>query len=214
MHFEVCLPKTETGCVILGFKLFERLFSMLSQFKRQPLWRFSLLFVVEESVPYRRFIDGCVFESSRGLLQQSEILTSFTAFQELSLSWGWLFIVFYLVGLCLGCGNVIISCHLRCMFSQDLSRTIRDVLPPVIKLKIHMLKLINISSGCEWEEKVAWNSSDCFEQGGQAARSGTEFTWSPQLRNLAEWDWVPISLKKKNMAQNADMEGRWLFPRF
>ena len=30
-------------------------------------------------------------------------------------------------------------------------------------------------------------------QGGLAARSGTEFIWSPQLRNLAEWDWVPLS---------------------
>ena len=35
------------------------------------------------------------------------------------------------------------------------------------------------------------------DQGGLAARSGTEFTWSPQLRNLAEWDWVPIFLQHK-----------------
>ena len=34
-------------------------------------------------------------------------------------------------------------------------------------------------------------------QGGLAASSGTEFTWSPQLRNLAEWDWVPIFLQNK-----------------
>ena len=34
-------------------------------------------------------------------------------------------------------------------------------------------------------------------QGGLAARSGTEFTWSAPLRNLAEWDWVPFSFKKK-----------------
>ena len=34
-------------------------------------------------------------------------------------------------------------------------------------------------------------------EGGLAARSGTEFTWSPQLRNLAEWDWVPIFLQNK-----------------
>ena len=33
--------------------------------------------------------------------------------------------------------------------------------------------------------------------GGLVARSGTEFTWSPQLRNLAEWDWVPIFLQNK-----------------
>ena len=33
--------------------------------------------------------------------------------------------------------------------------------------------------------------------GGLAARSGTESTWSPQLSNLAEWDWVPISLQNK-----------------
>ena len=46
--------------------------------------------------------------------------------------------------------------------------------------------------------------------GGLAARSGTEFTTlhdrpsdPPQLRNLAEWDWVPFSL-----------EGRWAFARF
>ena len=39
-------------------------------------------------------------------------------------------------------------------------------------------------------------------QGGLAARSGTEFIWSPayrppQLRSLAEWDWVPFSFKTK-----------------
>ena len=50
-------------------------------------------------------------------------------------------------------------------------------------------------------------------RGGLAARSGTKFTWSPQLRNLAEWDWVPFSFKT-NMAENADMEGRWVFARF
>ena len=50
-------------------------------------------------------------------------------------------------------------------------------------------------------------------RGGLAARSGTEFTWSPQLRNLAEWDWVPFSFKT-NMAENADMKGRWVFARF
>ena len=36
---------------------------------------------------------------------------------------------------------------------------------------------------------------------------------SPQLRNLSEWDWVPFSFKT-NMAENADMEGRWVFARF
>ena len=36
----------------------------------------------------------------------------------------------------------------------------------------------------------------CY-QGGLAARSGTEFTWSPQLRNSAEWDWVQIFLENK-----------------
>ena len=50
-------------------------------------------------------------------------------------------------------------------------------------------------------------------QGGLAARSGTEFRWSPQLRNLAEWDWVPFSFKT-NMAEKADMEGRWVFALF
>ena len=34
-------------------------------------------------------------------------------------------------------------------------------------------------------------------EGGLAAKSGTEFTWSPQLRNLAEWDWLPIFLQSK-----------------
>ena len=33
--------------------------------------------------------------------------------------------------------------------------------------------------------------------GGLAARSGTEFPWSPQLRNSAEWDWVQIFLENK-----------------
>ena len=33
--------------------------------------------------------------------------------------------------------------------------------------------------------------------GGLAARSGTECTWSPQLSNLAEWDWEPIFLQNK-----------------
>ena len=46
-------------------------------------------------------------------------------------------------------------------------------------------------------------------QGGLAARSGTEFTWSPQLRNLAEGDWAPIFLAEKE-----DMEWRWVFARF
>ena len=34
-------------------------------------------------------------------------------------------------------------------------------------------------------------------QGGLAARSEIKFTWSPQLRNLAEWDWVPIFHQNK-----------------
>ena len=34
-------------------------------------------------------------------------------------------------------------------------------------------------------------------QGGLAARSGTEFTWLPQLRNSAEWDWEQIFLENK-----------------
>ena len=51
-----------------------------------------------------------------------------------------------------------------------------------------------------------------LNQGGLAARSGTKFTWSSQLRNLAEWDWVPFSVKT-NMAENADLEGRWVFAR-
>ena len=45
---------------------------------------------------------------------------------------------------------------------------------------------------------------------GLAARSGTEFTWSPQLRNLAERDWVPFSFTT-NMAENAHIKGRWVF---
>ena len=35
------------------------------------------------------------------------------------------------------------------------------------------------------------------KQGGLAARSGNEFTCSPQLRNLAKWDWAPIFLQNK-----------------
>ena len=35
------------------------------------------------------------------------------------------------------------------------------------------------------------------DAGGLTARSGTEFTWSPQLRNSAEWDWVQIFLENK-----------------
>ena len=57
------------------------------------------------------------------------------------------------------------------------------------------------------------NGPNYVEQGGLAARSGTEFTWSPQLRNLTEWDWVPISIKT-NMAENADIERWWVFARF
>ena len=52
--------------------------------------------------------------------------------------------------------------------------------------------------------------------GELAARSGTEFTRSPQLRNLAECDWIHFPSKQisTNMAENADMEGRWVFARF
>ena len=46
---------------------------------------------------------------------------------------------------------------------------------------------------------------NCREQGGLAARSETEFIWSPQLRNLAEWDWVPLFLQKKYGGEC----GRW-----
>ena len=47
---------------------------------------------------------------------------------------------------------------------------------------------------------------------GLAARSGTEFTWSPQfspqLRNSAEWDWVQIFLGNKYGGEwRHDMEG-------
>ena len=34
-------------------------------------------------------------------------------------------------------------------------------------------------------------------RGGLTARSGTEFTWSLQLRNSAKWDWVQIFLENK-----------------
>ena len=44
-----------------------------------------------------------------------------------------------------------------------------------------------------------WTNAGDFPLSTQqqlAARSGTEFTWSsPQLRNLAEWDWVQIFLQ-------------------
>ena len=55
--------------------------------------------------------------------------------------------------------------------------------------------------------KEAKKQKNNNNQEGLAARSGTEFTWSPQLTNLAEWDWVPFPVKT-NMAENADMEGR------
>ena len=67
-----------------------------------------------------------------------------------------------------------------------------------------IFRLLPISVNC-----VFWY----ITSGGLTPRSGTEFTWSPQLRNLAEWDWVPFSFKT-NMAENADMEGRWVFARF
>ena len=33
--------------------------------------------------------------------------------------------------------------------------------------------------------------------GGLLAKSGTEFTWSPQLWNLAEWNWLTIFLQSQ-----------------
>ena len=52
--------------------------------------------------------------------------------------------------------------------------------------------------------------------GDLAARSGTEFTWSPQLRNLTELDWVPFSFKTNinKYGGECSMEGRWVFARF
>ena len=66
---------------------------------------------------------------------------------------------------------------------------------------------------CSWDPIIAgfmenflrfkarkWRRQFVFlqrRQGGLAARSGTEFTWSPQLRNLAEGDWAPIFLQNK-----------------
>ena len=45
---------------------------------------------------------------------------------------------------------------------------------------------------------VKLQSYNCsINMGLLAARSGTDSTWSPQLSNLAEWDWVPISLQNK-----------------
>ena len=41
-----------------------------------------------------------------------------------------------------------------------------------------------------------YSTKKCI-QGGLAARSGTEFTWSPQLRNSDEWNWVQIFLENK-----------------
>ena len=56
-----------------------------------------------------------------------------------------------------------------------------------------------------------------YQLGGGGGLAGSE-VWnrvyiSPQLRNLAQWDWVPFFFKT-NMAENADMEGRWVFARF
>ena len=51
-----------------------------------------------------------------------------------------------------------------------------------------IFRLLPISVNC-----VFWY----ITSGGLTPRSGTEFTWSPQLRNLAEWDWVPFFLQNK-----------------
>ena len=98
------------------------------------IWWFVYLFMVEESIARTEFIDGCVFENScrPRLLQQSALLTSFTVFQVVSIVC--LFLSLFII---LG---VIISCYLIwCTFSRFKTR---DEWPPVIRLKIHMGKLI------------------------------------------------------------------------
>ena len=54
-------------------------------------------------------------------------------------------------------------------------------MPLIRRRKLNALRLVK-----------AW-----VESRGAGSESGTEFTWSPQLRNLAEWDWVPIFLQNK-----------------
>ena len=60
---------------------------------------------------------------------------------------------------------------------------------------------------CKAEELHMFQNGRCVSRvpgewgvggGGLAARSGTEFKWSPQLRNSAEWDWVQIFLENKH----------------
>ena len=57
------------------------------------------------------------------------------------------------------------------------------------------------------------NAARGGEEGGLGARSGTEFTWSPQLRNLPSETEYQFFFKT-NMAENADMEGRLGFAQF
>ena len=98
------------------------------------IWWFVYLFMVEESIARTEFIDGCVFENScrPRLLQQSALLTSFTVFQVGSIVC--LFLSLFIIS------GVIISCYLIwCTFSRFKTR---DEWPPVIRLKIHMGKLI------------------------------------------------------------------------
>ena len=63
-------------------------------------------------------------------------------------------------------------------------------------IKLLLFKLHWPSKPRRQQNSEMWNQTFLKrdQHGGLAARSGTEFTWSPQLRNLAEWDWVPIFL--------------------
>ena len=95
------------------------------------------------------------------------------------------------------------GCHVKWTLAT-LHRTKKQRFQFIVRLRTLSLLLGNLKAGSVSNGKVresnhitTWNNLEQLNQGGLAARSGTEFTWSPQLRNLAEGDWVPIFLRNK-----------------
>ena len=62
---------------------------------------------------------------------------------------------------------------------------------------LHIVKPQRRSILCIFHFLIIFAVATVHGRGGLAARSGTEFTWSPQLRNSAEWNWVQIFLENK-----------------
>ena len=64
-----------------------------------------------------------------------------------------------------------------------------------------------------FKDNLFLKRSNSFDQGGPAARSGTEFTWSPQapVKNLTEWDWtLKLAFRwRKKMAADSRYSGIW-----